>query len=127
MPRYGAFTGLVIKRGMPRRRSNRRLFQPTYIRAWREFRDLTQEQLAERIETMTGIATTTASISRLENGKQPYSQQLLEAIADALRCDVPDLIARPPDKQWDDSLTLLKALDPEKLDQAKRIIRALSA
>src|SRR3990167_6492051 len=115
MPRYGALTEYVIESGMPRRKSQRREFQPAFIKAWREYRGLTQEQLAERVES------TAASISRLETGKQPYTQELLEAIAGALRCETPDLIARPPEKSKDDLLSLLKPLDEERLAQAKRI------
>jgi transcriptional regulator with XRE-family HTH domain len=37
-----------------------------------------------------------ASLSRIETGKQPYSQPVVEAIARALRTDVPSLIGRPP-------------------------------
>lgn len=104
---------------MPRRKTKRSNYQPAFIKAWRDFRGLTQEQLAERVET------TPATISRLENGKQPYSQELLECLADALRCRVADLIARPPDKTRDDLLTLLEAMDDERRAQAARILRAL--
>lgn len=105
---------------MPRRKTKRSSYQPAFIKAWREFRGLTQEALAERVET------TTATISRLENGKQPYSQELLEALASALRCEVADLIARPPHKSRDELLTLLETLDDERRAQAARILRALS-
>lgn len=63
----------------------------TFIRQWREFRGLTLEQLADR------IASTHASLSRIERGLQPYSQPILEAIADALGCDVADLLVRNPE------------------------------
>lgn len=104
---------------MPRRKASRSEYQPTFIRAWRNYRNLTQEQLAERVDA------TSATISRLENGKQPYSQELLEAIADSLRCEVADLITRPPHKPKDELLTLLDTLDDERRAQAARILRAL--
>ena len=68
----------------------RRQFAPTFIRQWREHRGLTLEQLAER------IGTTHASLSRVERGKQPYSQPLLESLASALRTDVSSLLMRDP-------------------------------
>lgn len=104
---------------MPRRKAKQSVYQPAFIKAWRDYRSLTQEQLAERVDT------TTATISRLENGKQPYSQELLEALAGALRCTVADLIARPPEKPKDDLLALLDGLDDERRTQAARVIRAL--
>jgi transcriptional regulator with XRE-family HTH domain len=64
--------------------------RPTFIRQWRQHRGLTLRQLAERLETSA------ASISRLEVGEQPYSQEVLEAIADALNCEPQDLISRKP-------------------------------
>jgi transcriptional regulator with XRE-family HTH domain len=61
-----------------------------YIRAWREHRGLTQEQLADRLDT------TKANISRIENLRQGYTQDFLEACADALRTDPASLIMRDP-------------------------------
>lgn len=41
----------------------RRTYKPTYLRAWREHRGLTQEALAARIEGMFDEETTSATIS----------------------------------------------------------------
>ena len=38
----------------------------------------------------------TGNLSNIETGKQPYTQENLEAIADALRCEVIDLLIRDP-------------------------------
>lgn len=62
----------------------------TFFKQWREYRSLTQEQLAERLETSV------ASISRIESGTQPYTQDVLEALADALRTDPASLLMRDP-------------------------------
>jgi transcriptional regulator with XRE-family HTH domain len=82
----------------------------TFFRQWREHRGLTQEQLADRLETSV------ASISRLESGTQPYTQDVLEALADALRTDPASLLMRNP-------------ADPEAIwslwEQAKQGERAL--
>ena len=61
-----------------------------YIKEWRKFRGLTQEQFAERI----GINR--AYLSKIESGKRRYDQPFLEAAADALRCEPADLIVRDP-------------------------------
>ena len=62
----------------------------THLRGWRKHRQLTQEQLAERLEV--DIAT----ISRLERGEIPYNQDFLERAALALGCDVVDLLTIDP-------------------------------
>jgi transcriptional regulator with XRE-family HTH domain len=64
----------------------------TYIAEWREFRGLTQEALAERLDT------TKATISRIENRKIGYSQDFLEACADELGVHAATLISRAPDE-----------------------------
>ena len=71
----------------PKKRPRRR----TFIRHWREHRGLTQEQLASRLETSV------ASISRIESGTQPYTQDVLEALADALNTDPASLLMRNPE------------------------------
>lgn len=61
-----------------------------FIKEWRKYRGLTQEQLAGRIEQTSG------AISQLENGIINYTQPTLEAIAYALRCEPGDLLSRDP-------------------------------
>lgn len=82
----------------------------TFIKEWRNHRGLSQEQLADRLETSV------ASISRIENGTQPYTQDVLEALADALMTDPASLLMRNPE-------------DPEAMwsiwDQAKKGERQL--
>lgn len=65
-------------------------FRPTFIRQWRTERGISQERLGDRV----GLSG--ASISQIENGKQGYSQENLEAIAEALQVDVVDLLMRDP-------------------------------
>ena len=60
-----------------------------YLKEWLEYRGLTAEQLAGRLEVNKG------QISKLMTGRQRYNQDWLEQIAYALSCDVPDLY-RPP-------------------------------
>jgi transcriptional regulator with XRE-family HTH domain len=64
--------------------------RPIFLRQWREYRGLTLEQLAE------SIGATHATLSRIERGKQPYSQAILEALADRLSTDVASLLMRDP-------------------------------
>jgi transcriptional regulator with XRE-family HTH domain len=64
--------------------------RPNFIREWRKFRGYTQEQLAE----MVGVNPT--MISHLETRRHNYTQEMLEAIADALNCLPADLLMRNP-------------------------------
>jgi len=58
-------------------------YKRTYLREWRKFRGLNQKVAVRRLEAFDnpGFARTTASRSRLENGLQPYSQPIMEALA----------------------------------------------
>lgn len=62
----------------------------TYFKEWRLSRGLTQDVLAERLDT------TKSAVSKMENGVSRYNQLSLEAWASALSCDPADLISRPP-------------------------------
>jgi len=64
--------------------------QRHFIRQWRKHRQLTQEQLAERI----GINR--AHLSKIETGARDYDQKFLEAAALELRCEPADLLMRDP-------------------------------
>ncbi len=64
--------------------------RPTFIRAWRKYRGHTLETLAEQIGMIH------ASLSRIERGEQPYTQDSLELLADALKCEPADLLALDP-------------------------------
>lgn len=63
---------------------------PTFIRDWRKFRRLSLVELAER------VGVTHATLSRVETGKSPYSQDLLENLARELGCRPVDLLLRDP-------------------------------
>jgi DNA-binding Xre family transcriptional regulator len=65
-------------------------YDATFMRAWREFRNKTLEEMAEK------CGKTYSQLSKIETGKQPYSQQILEAYARHLGCSVIDLLARRP-------------------------------
>lgn len=80
-------TGLAHPWAMGKKRKKKR---PHFIRPWRKFRHLTQQQLAERLDI------TQATLSRIEKGEIAYTQPVLEAIADALACEPGDLIMRDP-------------------------------
>lgn len=96
-------------------------YRITNLRAWRKYRNLTQAALADR------VGTTAASISRLETGLQPYTQPLLEQLAEALRCDPADLIIRlPPGSAEHELWQVVNGLKPDQQAQVLRVIKAMT-
>lgn len=77
---------------MPSRVGNPQHRRRHFIAEWREFRGLTQQQLADAIDS------TKATISRLEGLKQGYTQDLLEAVAEALGVHPGTLLTRGPNE-----------------------------
>lgn len=77
---------------MPQRIGDPRRRRPHFIREWRAFRGLTQQQLADM------LGTTKTSISRIEDLKQGYTQDFLEACADALGAHPGILLIRGPNE-----------------------------
>lgn len=63
-----------------------------FIKKWRKFRGYTLETLA------ADIGSTHATISRIERGKSPYNEDILEKLAWALKCTPADLLASDPSK-----------------------------
>jgi transcriptional regulator with XRE-family HTH domain len=91
--------------------------QRHFVREWREYRQLSQEALAERM----GIAR--SYISHIENGKRRYDQVFLEAAADALACQPADLIMRDPTQRgsiW----SIWDQIAPEQREQAAKVLEA---
>lgn len=105
---------------------------PSYIRAWRQHRGLTQEQLVERLAEIAGdageaagIPLTAVSISRIENGKQNFSMTALHAIARALEVEEPGwLLDRDPAKEGQ-VISLLDRLDDRERAQAAAVLEAM--
>lgn len=104
----------------PRPKPKQPQYRKTFIRHWREYRGLTLERLADR------LGTTHASLSRIERGRQPYGQALLEAIAEALQTDTASLLIRNPQDPdgiwsiWDEAKPAERSMI---VDIAKRVIK----
>ena len=98
--------------------------RPTFIRPWRKHRGLTLAQLADRLSVELEVDISEGQLSRIERGETPYSQDILEALAAALRCEPADLIMRDP-VQPDGVWSLLDSLKPTERLQAVEIIKAL--
>lgn len=107
-------SGHILVMGKPRKRQHRK----TFIREWRKHRGFTLDTLGSRIE-MTGT-----NLSKIERGEQPYTQPVLEALADALNCSPADLIMRPPHSKPAFS-QIWEGLNEQEQDQAIAVIEAL--
>jgi transcriptional regulator with XRE-family HTH domain len=95
-------------------------YRATHLLEWRKHRDFSQEELADR------VGTTAATVSRLENGKQPYTQPLLELLAEALRCEPADIIMRPPSAGAEaDILRLVHDLPAADQERALGVLKAM--
>lgn len=104
-------------------------YKRTYIKEWREKRGLSLRRLAERLEHTPGgdLLISHASIGRIEKGQQPYSQPILEGIADALGVTTWMLLEVNPEKDGDviDVTLRLNKAPPELRKQAMDVVDAL--
>lgn len=100
-------------------KTNFKTKRKTFIKQWRKFRDLSQETLGER------IGVTAGNLSQIEQGKTSYTQPMLEALADALRCDPAELLMRDP--RADEGIMLVWSKIPESSKTtALNILRELA-
>lgn len=93
-----------------------------FIREWRKHRDLTLEQLAERIEVTAG------ALSQLERGQVNYTQPMLEALAVELRTTPGALVSWPPEKDLVGAVSgtktpLHKLADEVSPEDAERVLQ----
>lgn len=92
--------------------------QRQHFKAWRKYRGLTQEQLADRI----GIAR--SYLTKIERGDRRWDQHFLEAAAYALRCEPVDLLVRDPtdpEGLW----SIYDSLTPPERIRAVAVIKAM--
>lgn len=89
-----------------------------FLQEWLDFRRLTAEQLAGRMETSKSV------VSKLINGRQRYNQDWLERIAYALDCEVIQLY-RPPTAPT--ATELLAEMSPETRETAMKVLVDLSS
>lgn len=80
----------MVKKGTPQPKPPTR--QKTFFREWRKYRNLTLEVAAERAHMTAG------NLSAMERSVQNYTQQGLEALADAYRCSPGQLLTVDPTK-----------------------------
>jgi transcriptional regulator with XRE-family HTH domain len=87
-----------------------------FLAEWRESRGLTQQQLADRLETSD------VTVSRWETGKRRPDDDAKGAIAWVLGIEIVDLYRHPDQPSAD---ALLRDQPPDVQDQAFRVIAAM--
>jgi len=102
---------------MPSVRKPNRQRTRTFIRAWREYRNLSQEQMAGR------VGMSRENYSKIENGKVPYNQDFLELSAVALNCLASDLLERDP--QVEDAVAELRKMMSRASENDRRRVVAV--
>ncbi len=97
-----------------------------YLKEWRAKKGYTLDQVVDRLAAMDDplLPKTGASLSRLENRKQPYSERILEALADIYGCEPEDLLGRDPTKDGV-VIDMMRAMDERQQKQAIAILSAL--
>jgi len=93
-----------------------------YLREWRRYRGYTLQRLAE----MTGASK--GYLSDLERGNRRFNEEILNALAEALRCEPFELLSVHPDSEfrsiWE---SLPKLSDADMKDIADRIRRKVAS
>jgi transcriptional regulator with XRE-family HTH domain len=108
---------------------------PSYIKEWRKYRGLTQQQVLDRLAILAGdpkpndealqIPTTGASLSRIENGKQNFNMAALAALAKVLDVEEPGwLLDRNPLKEGK-VVSFFEKLDEKEAAQAVAVLEAM--
>lgn len=97
-----------------------------YFRDWRKYRNLTQEQVADRLSVLDDprLPATTSSLSRIENGKQEYTRRIVEALAEVYQCEPHELLGHNP-MVAGEVIDYLHFMDRRSADQAIEVLKAL--
>lgn len=91
-----------------------------YLRQWREFRKLKQEELAEK------AGTTKAVISLLENEKRPLSSKWLRKFAEALDTTPGRILDVDPNETGAEILDIWDHMRTDDRERAVRVLRSLT-
>ncbi|MGY2048868.1 helix-turn-helix domain-containing protein [Methylobacterium sp. JK268] len=92
--------------------------RPNFLRQWRKHRGYSLAEVSAEIG-MTG-----PNLGRVEKGEVPYSQDLLEQLAEFYNCEISDLLVRDPSDPegiwsiWDQA-------KPAEREQIVKVAKAL--
>ena len=89
---------------------------PNHLKAWREFRRMTQGNLAKAIDTTGSV------ISLLENGERRLSDKWLRRLAPALGTTPGHLLDHDPESLPTDLLEIWASIPEERKAQAMEVL-----
>lgn len=89
---------------------------PNHLRAWREFREMTQEELAERVGTSPNM------IHYLETGERGLSAKWLRRLAPALNTTPGHLLEHDPNELPTDVIDIWASIAERDRPTALRIL-----
>ncbi len=94
---------------------------PNHLRAWREFKKLSQDELAD------AVGTTQSQIAHLEGGERALSAKWLRKLADALKTTPGHLLDHDPTTLPTDIVEIWLTASPDQrrqlIEMAKVIVR----
>jgi transcriptional regulator with XRE-family HTH domain len=93
-----------------------------HLRAWRKFRRLTQQQLADAIEP----PTTKQVIQAIESGARGLSDKWLRRLAPALGTTPGFLLDHAPEELPTDLLDVFERIPAESRDQALAVLKTFA-
>lgn len=98
-----------------------------YIKEWRQHRGLSLRRLADRLETTAGgdPLLSYASLGRIERGEQPFTEETIQAIADALGVSRMSLLEMHPEQEAT-LIELFKRLPASEQEHARRYLETLA-
>lgn len=92
---------------------------PNHLKAWRDYRKLTQAELAALVETNANM------IGYLESGERGLSAKWLRRLADALKITPGHLLDHDPSQIPNDILEIWMNADPATQRQIAEVAKAL--
>lgn len=91
---------------------------PNHLKAWREYRRITQEELASRVRTSQNM------IAYLESGARGLSAKWLRRLAPALNTSPGHLLDHDPNDLPSDIIDIWIAIEEREKPQALRVLRS---
>lgn len=91
---------------------------PNHLKAWREFRRITQDELASRVGTSQNM------IAYLESGERGLSAKWLRRLAPALNTSPGHLLDHDPNDLPSDIIEIWGAIEEREKPQALRVLQS---
>jgi transcriptional regulator with XRE-family HTH domain len=91
---------------------------PHYLREWRKFRHMTQQELADAVGTSKTV------VSEMERGNLQLSPKWLRKFAPVLRTQPGHILDHDPEELDSDIIDIWARIDERDKEQALRVLRS---